>query len=223
MQVNQLRTYIHYNIYMHWLAIYLPADQCMDICMSLCTTEWKYCRYIQNALDIFMHLWTTYFIIVHIHIVTDAVPSSVASFNDSRCVAGGVCSNDPLLFTCELHEIIVLRVNISSGSHEHISLRDTAADVALPAGFTAVSLNISEITINTRDFFLTLSIANASLLNGGVIICDDTTPRNRVTAGCLVHGRCRRRIDLCLLMSFIYTLEITMSYTKSVILSCMRF
>ena len=106
-----------------------------------------------------------------------------------------MCSTDPLLFTCELHEIVVLRVNISSGSHEHISLKDTAADVALPAGFTAVSLNISEITINIRDFFLTLSIANASLLKGGVIICDDTTPRNRATAGCLLHGRCRRRID----------------------------
>ena len=108
----------------------------------------------------------------------------MASFNDSRCVAGGVCSTDPLLFTCELKGVVVLRVVFPNGYYEHFSVYDTIAGTVLPIGFNAVSLNITEIDESTRNFFLTLSIVNASFLEGGMIKCDDTTPRNVAEAGC---------------------------------------
>ena len=100
-------------------------------------------------------------------------------------------STDPLLFTCELSDVAGLRVILPNGTQEVISHGDRGpASVALPDGFIAVSLNImsvmDKIEINVS---LTLSIANASLLDGGEIICDDTTPRNMVMAGCPVCGK----------------------------------
>ena len=74
---------------------------------------------------------------------------------------------------------------LPTGDSERMSLGDTVADVALPAGFTAVSLDISESHSFTRNIFLTLSVANATLLDGGEIICDDTW-RTAVMAGCLI-------------------------------------
>ena len=101
--------------------------------------------------------------------------SSVAWFNDSRCVAGGVCPNDPLLFTCQLKDIIALRIVLPSGIEEVVSLSDTPTDVNLPAGFTVASSVVSDVNENSKMYKLTISIANASLLDGGEIICDDIT------------------------------------------------
>ena len=111
----------------------------------------------------------------------------MASFNDSRCAAGGVCSSDPLLFTCELSDVFVLRVVFPTGYKEHISVGDTVADVALPDGYTAVSLDILGVDSSTRKISLTLSIKNSSLLNGGQIRCNDTI-KNVVMAGCPLRG-----------------------------------
>ena len=117
-------------------------------------------------------------------------PSAVASFNDTRCKTGGVCSTDPLLFTCGLQEVSILRVWLPTGYQESVSVGDNVKHLALPAGFTAVSLNILELDTNRiRNIFVTLSIANASLLDGGEIACDDTIEQN-VTAGCpLLKGK----------------------------------
>ena len=117
-------------------------------------------------------------------------------FNDSRCAAGGVCSTDSVFITCELKEVVLIRVVLPTGDQEIISVGDTAAGVDLPAGFTAVSLVITEIDDSTRNFNLTLSIANASLLNGGNITCDDTTPRNIAMAGCPVRGKSQQNIEI---------------------------
>ena len=57
---------------------------------------------------------------------------------------------------------------LPTGDQEIISVGDTAADVALPVGFDAVSLDI-ESDEYTRNFTLTLSIDSAYLLNGGEI------------------------------------------------------
>ena len=95
---------------------------------------------------------------------------------------------DPLLFTCELHEVVLLRVIFPTGYNEHMSLGDNIADVALPVGFKAVSLYISVFDSSTRNIFLTISIANASLLDGGQIICDDSN-RKTVMAGCLIDSK----------------------------------
>ena len=116
---------------------------------------------------------------------TDAAPFPLASFNDSRCAAGGVHLTDPLLFYCELHEVFALKVVLPTGDVDVVSLGDTHTGIALPAGFTAVSLDITEHNIYTRNIALTLSLMNASLLKGGEIRCDDTV-RNTVMAGCSI-------------------------------------
>ena len=110
--------------------------------------------------------------------------TAVANFSNEACATGGVKPSDPLLFTCEVNGVVLLRVVLPTGDQEIISVGDTAADVALPAGFTAVSLNITEIHGFIRNFTLTISIRSASLLNGGEIRCDDTTATNTAMAGC---------------------------------------
>ena len=107
----------------------------------------------------------------------DATSSAVASFSDARCTAGGVCPNDPLVFTCGVKNTLVLQVALPTGYREHAAIGDTANSVVLPAGFKADSLIITPIDIYTNNFTLTLSIENASLLNGGQIICDDAILR----------------------------------------------
>ena len=92
---------------------------------------------------------------------------------------------DPLLFYCELHEVFALKVVLPTGDVDVVSLGDTHTGIALPAGFTAVSLDITEHNIYTRNIALTLSLVNASLLKGGEIRCDDTV-RNAVMAGCSI-------------------------------------
>ena len=112
----------------------------------------------------------------------------MAYFNDSRCTAGGVCLTDPLLFTCELNDVALLRVIVPAGGQEIISKGDNATMANLPAGFTAKSVIITEIDNFTRNISVTLFVANASLLDDGEIICDNTS-RIRVMAGCLLHSK----------------------------------
>ena len=119
----------------------------------------------------------------------------MASFNDERCTKSCVKSTDPLLFTCELSNVIGLRVILPNGVQEVMSIGDNVngpESVVLfeSDGFIAVSLNIMTVMDKIeKKVSLTLSIANASLLDGGEIICDDTTPRNKVMAGCPVCGK----------------------------------
>ena len=108
----------------------------------------------------------------------------MAYFTNEACTNGGVKPSDPLLFTCKVYGVAILRVVLPTGDQEIISLGDTADDVALPVGFTAVSLDITEIDDSTRNLNLTLSIDSASRLEGGIITCDDTTPRNVAEARC---------------------------------------
>ena len=100
-------------------------------------------------------------------------------------------STDPLLFTCELHDVFVLRVMLPNGYVEPVSVNDTSLNRDLPAGFCDVllSMNTSVVSEFERNFFLTFSIANTSLLDGGEIVCDDTTLKNKVMAGCRECGK----------------------------------
>ena len=102
-------------------------------------------------------------------------------------------STDPLLFTCKLSDIAGLRVILPNGAQEVVSHGDNvnySESVTLSVGFIAVSLNIMSVTNKIeRNISLTLSIANASLLDDGEIICDGTTPWNMVMAGCPVCGK----------------------------------
>ena len=115
-------------------------------------------------------------IIIHTSLHADAA-SSLAKFNDSRCTGSGVCLNDPLLFTCELNKTFLLRVVLPNGVQEVTAIGDNAEDIALDnvPGVIVKSFNVTAINGDMRNFSLTLSIINASLLDGGEIMCDDTT------------------------------------------------
>ena len=114
----------------------------------------------------------------------------MAKFTNEACASGGgMRPTDPLLFTCKIYAAILLRVVLPTGDQEIIPVGDTAADVALPPGFTAVSLDILEIDDSKRNFNLTISIDSASRLGGGKITCDDTTSSKRASAGCTIIGK----------------------------------
>ena len=89
---------------------------------------------------------------------------------------------------CEVNEILSLRVTLPTGDTDTVTLGDTKDDLNLPNGFTVNSLVIGGTAVSTRNFTLTLSIRNASILNDGSITCDDTTVINRVMAGCPLLG-----------------------------------
>ena len=112
----------------------------------------------------------------------------MASFSDTSCKVDGACPNDPLHFTCEVNEVSILRVVLPSGEQETITVGDEVDRIPLPAGFTAVSLDITDIFGSIRNFVLTLSIASASLLAGGKIRCDDGSGNITATAGCVLVG-----------------------------------
>ena len=130
--------------------------------------------------------------------ITDAV----ATFLNETCVTGGVKPSDPLLFTCEINRSVLLRVVLPTGDQEIISVGDTVADVLISSGFTAVSLNITEIDDSRRNFKLTLSIANASLLGGGDIMCDNTT--SLAKAGCPI-GKLHQTVRCCVNLLILFT------------------
>ena len=119
-----------------------------------------------------------------------AVPSVVVNFNDTRCADGGsVCQNDSLLFTCTANESTILRVTLPSGDHLFLSSSRTVTG-SLPDGFSVES---SSVAVNdggaSFNYTLSLSIDNAFLLAGGMIVCDDGTTTNLDKAGCPVAGK----------------------------------
>ena len=112
----------------------------------------------------------------------------MANFSDARCALGGVCPNDPLVFTCELHDVALLQLTLPTGNIEFVSVGDRADGISLPDGFTAHSLVIVETDEAVRNITLTLSILNATLLNGGKITCDDSV-KIVAMAGCPLAGK----------------------------------
>ena len=121
---------------------------------------------------------------VIIVIFTDADARSVASFLNEGCEIGGVNPSDTLFFTCEIYEIVVLRVMLPTGDQEIISLGNTFNNIELSDGFEAVDLTITKVNEYSRNFSLLLRIDSASRLNGGNITCDNTTPLKKASAGC---------------------------------------
>ena len=82
-------------------------------------------------------------------------------------------STDPLLFICELSNVIGLRVILPNGVQEVLSIGENVnspVSVTLSDGFTAVSVNniiMSVMDKIKRNVSLTLSIANPPHLDGG--------------------------------------------------------
>ena len=112
---------------------------------------------------------------------------SVAKFTNEACNADGVRPSDPLIFICEIYEAFLLRVVLPTGDQEFITLGYEIDDITLPSGFTAVSLAITETDQFRGNFSITISIDSALHLKGGIITCDDTSPRKRATAGCTIN------------------------------------
>ena len=108
----------------------------------------------------------------------------MAKFTNEACATDGVKPTDPLLFICKIYDAPFLRVILPSGHQEIISVGDTVADVVLPHGFTAVSLDIREIDHSKRNFNLILSIDSAFQLEGGEITCDNASSLKSAKAGC---------------------------------------
>ena len=109
----------------------------------------------------------------------------MANFSDVRCAVGGVCPNDSLVFTCEVHDAPAIRVFPPTGGVYTVNIGNEA-NGDLPPGFSADSLVIAEDAFS-GNFTLTLSIENAFLLNGGNIACDDSI-NPPIMAGCQLAG-----------------------------------
>ena len=119
-----------------------------------------------------------------------AVPSVVVNFNDTRCADGGrVCPTDSLLFTCTTSEISVLRVTLPSGD-VLVVFSDGTITGNLPDG---LSVESSSVAVNdgglSSNYTISLSIDDAALLAGSMIVCDDGTSGNQDMAGCSVVGK----------------------------------
>ena len=133
---------------------------------------------------------------------TDAATLAEASFNDPRCEDGGVCPTDPLLFTCNVTNTSSDRVFLTFSFAEMDLLSLTNNNVtqgAQPDGTNIQSHNVTGV--GPYDYILTLSIANASLLNGGMIECDSVVGVTDV-AKCPVAGELFVAVNM--LFSFIY-------------------
>ena len=122
-----------------------------------------------------------------------AVPSVKVNFNDTRCTDGGrVCSTDSLLFTCTANEIdsLSLQIILPSGYELAISSTDTIIGIQdIPDGFSVESSNVVTNDGGTSfNYTLSLSITNATLLAGGVVLCASTTVIQD-SATCSVVGK----------------------------------
>lgn len=126
---------------------------------------------------------------MHVVPLTGAQLSVKASFNDTRCDDGriNVCPTDPLLFTCTVISSPIITITVIFPSGQTISLNTENTTVGdLPGG---VSVKSKNVTISgTFNYTLTLSIENASLLNGGGITCDTNAIDNVDMARCPVAG-----------------------------------
>ena len=120
---------------------------------------------------------------------TDAATLAEAGFNDTRCEDGGVvCPTDLLLFTCNITDTPSTRVIVLFSFAEMVVIALTNNNVIQGGGPDGINIHSHSVTgEGPYDYILTLSIASASLLNGGMIECDSNigvTDR----AGCPVAG-----------------------------------
>ena len=129
-----------------------------------------------------------------------AVPSVKVNFNDTRCTDGGrVCPTDSLLFTCTANESTVFSLRVTLPSGYRLTLQSDSGTVSgiggLPNGFSVESSNV--VMNDGGDSFnytLSLSITNATLLAGGMILCGSTT-LIRYNATCSVVGKFISKIN----------------------------
>ena len=122
-----------------------------------------------------------------------AVPSVEVNFNDTRCADGGrVCPTDSLLFTCTGNEIFTLSLRVTLPSGNVLALNNDGTLSGIGSLSDGFSVESSSVAVNdggiSFNYALSLSIDDAALLAGGMIVCDDSTPANREMAGCPTAG-----------------------------------
>ena len=120
----------------------------------------------------------------------DAELSVIASFNDTGCGDGReVCSTDPLLFTCNITGSLSTTATVTLPPSGVVILlsNDNSALGMVPQGYILQSTIVS-MNDGLNNFILTLSIENASLLNGSDIICNSGLSGGIRMAGCPVAG-----------------------------------
>ena len=113
------------------------------------------------------------------------------NFNNPRCGDGRrVCPTDPLLFTCVVTGSPANRITVEIENVFEIDLNDdNTTEGDLPDGFTVHSHNV-QTNVGLLNYTLVLSIVNASLLNGSLIICDSNLGGvDDSMAGCPVAGK----------------------------------
>ena len=113
------------------------------------------------------------------------------NFNDPRCGDGrGLCPTDPLLFTCIVTGGTATSITVKIDDVLEIDFNvDNTIDGDLPDGFTVPSHNV-QTNVGSLDYTLVLSIVNASLLNGSLIVCESNTfGVDDSTAECPVVGK----------------------------------
>ena len=99
-----------------------------------------------------------------------------ASFNDKRCVSGVVCPTDPLIFTCNVTGSGVDRALINLPSGVEVALRSDNTVVVEPNLPDGITVQFHNVAVNNGvDYILSLAIERASLLNGGMIQCSDSS------------------------------------------------
>ena len=98
-----------------------------------------------------------------------------------------MCPTDPLLFTCEITESGFTQATVTFPSDVLILLLSNNMIFGDPPDGVTVFHNVA-MNNDTNDFTLSLSIENASLLNGEMITCESGAIGNVDMAGCPVTG-----------------------------------
>ena len=92
-----------------------------------------------------------------------------ASFDDPRCNGQMVCSNDPLVFTCNITGSTATLASVRLSGVE-VSFRSDINTIVgedtLPTGVTVQSFSATMDPLS--DYLLTLAITEASILTGAV-------------------------------------------------------
>ena len=133
------------------------------------------------------HCIKCYPLSVYYHTVAEEILILVeAKFNDTRCDGDGVCSNDPLLFTCAVYGSLADHARIVLSSQYWVELDQfNNTRESLPPGIFLHWKNAIDVN-GTGNFFMVLAIKRVSLLNGNAIMCNSESTGGSREAKCPV-------------------------------------
>ena len=131
---------------------------------------------------------------------TDAARSSLARFNDSRCIAESVCPMDSLLFSCVVIDTVSAEIKVEFLNTDLVWTLNQHNMVTEPEQAPGVTVQSMSVTENENtpplNYSLVLLIANASVLNGSVRCNTGVVDPPSVELECLVPGTPTSPTDL---------------------------